>query len=335
MSSASLGEVFTDSRQVSRFLAKADPLAVLAAELGRPFEDYRRRWDRAKTFIETPPFPLHVDYELKRECDLKCPMCLTGRMENTPGELSLELVKNLIDQGAALGQAAMGFGGLWEPLASPHIPELGAHGRFRGLVDVMFNTNGLRLAPKVSEDLIGAGLTRIMISLDAATEATYRLMRPGSDFGLVVSNIEELLAARARKRRRLPLVRLSFCLTRLNESELPAFKARWENKADFLSIQSYGNFSEKGPNLFPKASPVSPPSGRCAQPFKRLSVLHDGAVTPCCDLSGLKLAIGRVPDLASIWNGDAIKTLRSKLLESGDALPPECRRCQAKFQPSE
>jgi radical SAM protein with 4Fe4S-binding SPASM domain len=334
MSPPPLGEVFSDSRQVSRFLAKADPHAILAEELGRPFEEYRRGWELAKSFQKIPPFPLHVDYELSRECDLRCPMCLMGELGPSKGSLSPGLVESLISQGAEAGQRAMGFGGLWEPLTSPDIARLVAHGRSKGLVDAMLNTSGLRLSPSLSLDLMEAGLTRVMISLDAATEAAYKIMRPGSDFSLVISNIEELLALRSRKRRRLPLVRLSFCLTSANESELPAFLDRWAGKADFVSIQSFGNFTSKSSRLFPKNPPVPAPSGRCAQPFKRLSVLHDGRVLPCCDLSGLELAMGSVfeQSLESVWKSAPMGSLREALFQGGEALPPDCRRCQDKFR---
>ncbi|MDR2455222.1 MAG: radical SAM protein [Deltaproteobacteria bacterium] len=330
-------EVFADSRKVSRFLAKSDPLDILAIELGPRFLEYRRRWDLAKSFKEIPPFPLHVDYELRRACDLKCPMCLMGEVGPSAAELSPLLAESLIEEGAAAGQMAMGFGGLWEPLTSPHIPRLVAFGRSKGLLDAMVNTSGLRLSPSLSSDLIDSGLTRLMISLDAATKETYALMRPGSDFDKVVENIEALLAARKKKKRRLPLVRLSFCLTSLNEKELAPFIERWEGKADFISVQSYGHFGSGARPLFPKTSSLPAPSGRCAQPFKRLMVLHDRTVLPCCDLSGLSLKIGSVPEseLSSLWHGPEIKELRSKLILGGQALPPACAKCQGKYRPAE
>jgi MoaA/NifB/PqqE/SkfB family radical SAM enzyme len=180
-----------------------------------------------------------------------------------------------------------------------------------------------------------AGLTRIMISLDAATEATYDRMRPGSDFRLVKDNIMELLAARGR--RRLPLVRLSFCLTSLNEGELEAFVGQWRDRVDFFSIQRFGNYSEQDGGLFPRLDLVPPPQGRCAQPFKRMMIRHDGQALPCCDLSGLDLALGDVrrSPLAAIWTGGAIKGLRDGLLGGRDGLRPDCRRCQDKFLPAE
>jgi radical SAM protein with 4Fe4S-binding SPASM domain len=332
-----------DSRRVSRFLAVNDPAAVLAAELGRPFEDYRRRWELARRFQEIPPFPLHVDYELKFACNLRCPMCLWGLPEplrrhagQSDAELSAAVAAELIDEGLERGQASIGFGGLWEPLTSPDLAELVAYGRGRGLVEAMFNTNGLLLGGAVSRALIKAGLTRLMISLDAVEESTYALMRPGSDLRRVEENIREFLALRREAGRRLPVVRLSFCLTSLNEGEFDRFVERWAGVVDFFSLQCYGRYSSDAPSLFPARGVDDKPSGRCAQPRKRLLIRHNGQALPCCDLSGLDLAVGEIGrgSLAEIWAGEPLRTLRAQLEGRSDSAPPEsCRRCQAKYEP--
>jgi MoaA/NifB/PqqE/SkfB family radical SAM enzyme len=328
---------------VSRFIAPASgpgPEEILASELGEPFREYRRRWERAKGFREIPPYPIHVDYELASACNLRCPMCLFAAGDKPEGAVSggkslpARLVRELLSEGAARGQASMGFGGLWEPLLSPEVPALVEFGRSRGLTDAMASTNGLLLTRELSRDLVGAGLTRLMVSLDAATEATYALMRPGSDFGRVSDNVLEFLAARESAGKRLPLLRLSFCVTALNEAELGDFLRAWEGKADFFSIQRYGDFGAGKP-IFPRDPPGPAPSGRCAQPFKRLSVRHDGTVLPCCDLSGLPLAVGNAAadgSLEGAWNGEAIRSIREAALrDDPDGLPGPCAVCRGKF----
>jgi radical SAM protein with 4Fe4S-binding SPASM domain len=227
----------------------------------------------------------------------------------------------------------MGFGGLWEPLLSPDLPGLVDGGRSRGLSDALASTNGLVLTRDKSRDLVGSGLTRLMVSLDAATPETYALMRPGSDFKRVEENVLGFLAERERTRSRLPLLRLSFCVTALNESELPAFLSRWRGKADFFSVQRYGYFGAGDP-VFPLDPPGEAPSGRCAQPFKRLAVRHDGTVLPCCDLSGLPLALGSVSrgGLKALWEGPKLAELRQALLKDRqEGLPPACRACQGTY----
>jgi hypothetical protein len=271
-------------------------------------------------------------------------MCLMSldeagrRAFGDPGrELSTQTVLDLVDEGAARGQKALGFGGLWEPLLAPDLPEIAAFARARGLVDVMFNTSGLLLTEKTARALIKSGLTRLMVSLDADSRAVYDRMRPGSDFPTVVANIENFLDLRKKMGRRLPLLRLSFCRTSWNEAELEPFLARWSGRADFLSVQAYGRYpTTPGAPGWPRTAWAPGPEGLCAQPFKRLLVRHDGRICPCCDASGAVLGVGRLADrsLAEIWRGPELAELRQSLL-AGDLTGPAaaCGPCQAKFGP--
>lgn len=338
-----MGEPFryTDSRRVSRLISdRVDPHAVLAAEIGPVYAEYRREWELARDFGVIPPFPLHVDYEMKFRCNLRCPMCLMSlpplervRYGRADLELSPETVLELLAEGVAGGQRAMGFGGLWEPLLSPDLPEITARARAMGLVDVMFNTNGLLLTESVGRALMKAGLTRLMISLDADTPQTYARMRAGSDFETVSANIREFLALRKRLGRVLPLVRLSFCRTALNEHELLPFLERWHGAADFFSIQAYGRYETTAPPDFPARRPVPPPAGRCAQPDKRLLVRHNGRVMPCCDASGALLTVGDIHKntLTEIWRGPELAELRKTFADGDRGLTEACRSCQTKF----
>ena len=333
---------YADSRLVSRLVSdRVDPHKVLAGEIGPAYEEYRRQWEAARTWREQPDFPLHVDYEMKFRCNLRCPMCLMslpleGRKAYGRPELELapQTVVDLIAHGAAQGQRAMGFGGLWEPLLAPELPEIVAEGRRRGLVDVMFNTNGLLLTEKVGRALIEAGLTKIMISLDAATAETYARVRVGSDFQTVTENIENFMALRKRMGSVLPLVRLSFCRTAENEAELAPFLQRWYERVDFFSIQTYGRYDSAAPPDFPRDRPAPPPPGRCAQPHKRLQVRHNGQVTPCCDSSGLALVLGDIYSrtLAEIWRDPKLAELRELLAKKDFSGPAAvCLACQSKY----
>ncbi|MDR1037567.1 MAG: SPASM domain-containing protein [Deltaproteobacteria bacterium] len=145
------------------------------------------------------------------------------------------------------------------------------------------------------------------------------------------------LAEREAAGKRLPLLRLSFCVTAINEAELGTFLSFWEGKADFFSVQRYGDFGAGRP-IFPRDPPGPAPSGRCAQPFKRLMVRHDGSVLPCCDLSGIPLALGDVREpggLGGVWNGERMASLRKAVLrDDPGGLPAACRACRGKFGPS-
>jgi hypothetical protein len=165
-------------------------------------------------------------------------------------------------------------------------------------------------------------------------------VRPGSDFSTVVANIENFLDMRKKMGRRLPLLRLSFCRTSLNEAELDSFLARWTGRADFISVQAYGRYPASGAPAWPRTGwgTGAGPEGVCAQPFKRLLVRHNGQVCPCCDASGIGLSLGQLAErnladsqLADIWRGPELARLRRSLLAGN--LETACVACQAKFRP--
>ncbi|MGL4208757.1 MAG: radical SAM protein [Candidatus Adiutrix sp.] len=333
---------YGDSQGVSHFIAMGDPNDILAEEIGPEFIHYRQLWEAAKNFKLSPPFPLHIDYEMKFKCNISCPMCLMSLPPplrrpygDETQELTFDTVAELITHGASCGQKSMGFGGLWEPLLSPHIPQLVTLGRKMGLVDAMFNTNGLRLNEKIGRQLIKAGLTRLMISLDATTPEVYDQMRPKSDFATVITNIKNFLKLRRTMNSRLPLLRLSFCRTAINEHQLDDFKKQWVGEVDFLSIQNYGRYDTISPPDFPKTQSGPKAEGLCAQPFKRLLVRHNGFVWPCCDASAaLGLVVGNIYDksLADIWHDAPLADLRKTLTQRGDGGPNTiCHKCAAKF----
>ena len=340
---------FTDSRGISRLVSdKGDPNEIIAAEIGPGYWDYRRRWDEARAYEATPPFPLQVDFEQYYGCNLRCPICIMS----LPGEerakfgdpskkLGLGVIKRLLDEGAANGQAAVGLNGICEPLLSPDLPEIVEYARSVGMADVMFNTNGLALDETVSRRLIEAGLTRIMISLDAATPETYRKIRVGSDFEKVTANVRRFAEIRSTMGKKLPILRVSFCVTSLNEAELPDFMEQWAPIVDFFSIQHYGNTFEgnhalERSRLFPDSHRYQPDAQtRCAQPNKRVMVRHNGDVVPCCDASGLNLVIGNVHHntLSEIWNGKRAVEIRQKHENRRYQDEPICVACTAKWGP--
>jgi radical SAM protein with 4Fe4S-binding SPASM domain len=330
----------SDSREVSRlFTAGVDPTQILAQALGPKFLTYREKWAQARDYLQVSNFPLQVDYELLRSCNLRCPMCPMHFKDNSlffpknPNYLTTESVLNLVAEGATHGQMAVGFGGLWEPLLWSDLPRIISFAREKGLVEALLNTNGTLLTPSKSQDLIDAGLTRLMVSLDAATPETYNLARPGGDFEIVVNNLKEFLNIRQKKKQLLPLLRLSFCLTSLNEKELIPFLERFQGLADYFSIQQYGYYG--GPfKLFPQNPVGTPPGERCAQPFKRLMITHDGNVYPCCDLSRLPAPVGNIKNanLKTIWEGLLIQKTREGILKQGP-LEDSCINCQSKHKP--
>ncbi|MBU0513914.1 MAG: radical SAM protein [Proteobacteria bacterium] len=323
------------SGQVRLVGFEIDPFLVMAAEFGERFTEYREAWARATAQTEIPEFPLSLDLEQNATCNLRCLMCPMGSkdyvnpMADTP-VMDRGLYDQLIDEGAAHGLPAMTFGYLSEPLLRPDIADLTAYAREQGVMDIRLGTNGTLLSRQVARDLIQAGLTRLEISLDAATEATFNKLRRGGSYGRVVRNIDAFLEERARAGSTWPLLRLSFLRTGLNHLELDEFITLWRGKADFFSIQEMILYEDAD-----IASDQTVNAGRrpeqftCAQPWQRLIVRSNGDVYPCCSAYGTRLVLGNAQkeSLHDLWHGPAMSDLRGRLAEGRYAEIPACREC--------
>ena len=333
----------TDETRVSELLAKRDLHEVLADIKGPEFMEYRRKWDAAQRYEIELDYPLHVDLEIIFACNLRCPMCIISLPKEelaTWGDqktkMTLETAKRIIDEGVRNGQASLGLNGTNEPLMIPYLVEMIEYARDQGIIDIMFNTNGLLLTEELCHKLIDSGLTRIMFSLDAITEETYDIIRVRSDFNRVMNNIETFLRVKREKGAVLPLVRVSFVKMSINEHELEDFIEHWINKVDFLSIQQFGNpfqGQKKGEKEGLRAESLDfqfEDTFRCPQPWVRALVRNDGRVLPCCAFLGMKFEYGNIYDnsIKELWHGKQWTNLRRLHSKGNYKEEPICVECK-------
>jgi MoaA/NifB/PqqE/SkfB family radical SAM enzyme len=159
--------------------------------------------------------PLMISWQLTRDCDLCCLHCCT---ESAPGKrlpdeldadeamnLAAEIVRNEVPY-------VMLCGG--EPLVVPHFLALAERLGQAG-VQLKIETNGQRFDAKIAERLAGLPIRSVQISLDADSQETYALQRPGGSLAKAHA------ACRAARAAGLPL-EVTFAPTRLNIGEVDA-----------------------------------------------------------------------------------------------------------------
>lgn len=303
---------------------------------GDAFRAYRRQWDRAGRFEEETPVPLHVDFELSTFCNYKCPMCPFGvpkaerpaTFSQVAGWFDFELFKKVIDEGVPLGLKAIDLSYYNEPLMRKDLTDLIDYAAARGVMDIMMSTNGELLSRDMTERLLDTGLTRLLVSLDAYTEETFAKIRVGGHFHKVMSNVEHFLTRKKARGQVLPITRVSFVKTKLNESELAAFIDHWKPKVDYLSIQELIEFDEMRQPLTPE-SRIQNDDFRCHQPWHRLTIRANGDALPCCTIWGQQLPVGNIRDrsLQDLWKSPAMVELRTIHAEGRYHENPVCKRC--------
>jgi len=319
----------------SRLEAAQDPEAHLGRLLGPAFADYRRRFREAEAG-RRPPAPLHLDVDVTTACNFRCPMCPAGQSGHFfPGLtrglfMDHELYRQALAEGAALGLPSLRLGLTGEPLLIDDIHQWVAEAKGAGCLDISLITNGALLTPELSRKLLEAGLTRLMVSVDAARPETYARVRPGGCWEILRENLSAFLAVRRAAGSELPLLRLSFVEMKTNLAERDLFQELFAPQADYLSFQRYQNILGLPETDFAPA-PEADPAAFCAEPFTRLALQADGGLFPCCSDFGRQAPLGRFPQnsLAEVWNSPEALRLASP----GAAEQPPCMQCRSRAQP--
>jgi radical SAM protein with 4Fe4S-binding SPASM domain len=326
----------------SLYNPKGDPHKILIEEIGPGFAEYRREWEETTKLELERDYPVQLDIELNVSCNLKCPMC-TWSAEVTHGEgkkswMDFEFYKHIVEGGMQHGLRAVNLNYVNEPLVRRDLPKFVKFARDVGVLEVMFNTNGLLLTDDFTRELIEAGLTKLSFSIDAFSPETYNIVRVGGDYNKLIQIIHRFLEIRAEMGSRLPLLKLTFLKMSANAHELEDFLNYWEDKADLFSIQNLHNPFEgelrEQKNVYfvngPPSTRVPTEIPRCSSPFQRMTVRTNGNVLPCCNMraaDSLVMGNAHKDDVYTIWNSDEMKKIRAMHKEYRYYENPICKAC--------
>ena len=126
---------------------------------------YRLRWNWAPKLRYVTRYPTHIDFETTNKCNLRCVMCAREFMEANKGEIDFDLFKKVIDEAAGNGLKSIKLNWRGEPLIHPKVPEMVEYAKNKGVIEVMFNSNGILLTKELSRKLIN---TCMILSLSIA-----------------------------------------------------------------------------------------------------------------------------------------------------------------------
>lgn len=334
-----------DSTKRSLLVSRQNIHEIIGKALGREkeFNEYRYLFEEATKAKLITNYPIHLDFELNFICNIKCHFCILSLPKEKLLEwgdpeikLSFKSFKKVIDEGVEKGLKSIGVHGNNEPLTVPDLPRYVAYARDKGVLDIFFNSNGLLLTPKKARELIDAGMTRMGISVDAFTAATYERYRIGGDYEKLRNNIFNLIEIKKRSGKVLPIIRLSYVVHENNIHELDDFINYWKGKVDLFAFQSLrdfflynGDISKKFRKLFKVDETKIDCFFVCPQPFQRMFVRNNGDVLPCCSAYGMKLVMGNIhhESIYDIWNGEKMREHR-RILNNPNLQPEACRKCR-------
>ncbi|MDO4189454.1 MAG: radical SAM protein, partial [Lachnospiraceae bacterium] len=111
-----------------------------------------------------------------------------------------------------IGVKSFFVGGGTECLINPNIKEMLKKVKEigKGIDDVLI-TNGYALTPEITDILIDLQWEKCFISIDAATQETYKRIR-GKELKVVEDNVNYLIKRRNERKSIFPIIRVSFCI---------------------------------------------------------------------------------------------------------------------------
>ena len=312
---------------------------ALVNKYGTRFSEYRSAYNNiidASGAIDVLPMPVTLGIELLNKCNFKCSMCLTPSLDEPKVVISKSVRHSLLEQIKKHKIPAVMFGMGEEPLLYKDFVEFVREIDQVGVMDVFLFTNGLLMRENISQALIDLPITRVYFSLDAATPETFHKVRGKNELLRVEENIHKFLEIRNASNSKLPIVRVSFCITENNAHEKDMFIEKWRHVVDHVDIQTVHDFSRvqemswmSSEELF-AASEENVAGAKCNQPWEKLTIWANGDVSPCCTFHGKNLIIGNVnyETVDELWNGEKITKVREQL--SSGKLNPVCHECLSK-----
>lgn len=161
--------------------------------------------------------PRLIAWEVTRTCNLSCIHCrASAKLGHYQGELTTAEGQRLLEEIASFSQPILILTG-GEPLMRPDIFELIAHGSALGLRMVL-SSNGTPITAELARKMVEAGVKRVSISLDGATDESHdRFRQMAGAFKGALSGIELIKQAGLE-------FQVNTTITQCNLSELPAIQ---------------------------------------------------------------------------------------------------------------
>ena len=178
-----------------------------------------------------------VYIEPTNACNLDCATCMRSVWDEPLGWMTLATFERIMDGIRAFSpKPAVFFGGYGEPLAHPDIATMVQSARSAGL-EVELITNGTLLDDAAAHWMVDAGLTRLWVSIDGASPASYADIRLGAELPKVIANISQLQKIREQAGSAFPKLGIAFVAMKQNIADLPeVIRMGKALGADFFSV---------------------------------------------------------------------------------------------------
>lgn len=281
-------------------------------------------------------FPIYACNFTCEYCFLSVPQKERGFVSDWPA-MKFDLYKKCIDEMAQFDDQlkVLRFVGMGEPLLHKNIAEMIAYAVDRKVaLRVELLTNGSLLTRQISDALISAGLSRMVISIQGLSKEKYRqISKVDIDFENFISNIEYFYKHKTNTHVYIKIV--DYALNEVDTKQ--KFYEIFGDVCDSIAVENAVpimpgvDYEKVLKNPEGSATqfglPVSPIQV-CPQPFFTMQINPDGKVVPCYQISypGI-MGDSNHQTMQEIWNGDGYRSFRRAMLDGRDTANDICAQC--------
>lgn len=236
-----------------------------------------------------------------------------------------KLLYKILDDVIDLQPPALVLSGMCEPLLDNRVKSICTYVSSRvKKTEITVITNGSRL----DESLLNCGIRVISISLDAASEESYRKIHPPLNFNDTVRRLRKFMQTRDDLGLKFPLLNINFTIQEANKDEQEKFREYWNpylnpelDSINVTLVRSWLETFEDTVNHWPARLPY------CERILDCLQILSDGRCSMCClDYDG-EVILGNLKSqsIREVWLGPEHR----KIIDLHKArTPPEmCLHC--------
>ena len=171
-----------------------------------------------QTKLDSLPLGVNISFT-GRGCNISCSMCAFPSVvdKRAFGDFYRRVSESLRPH---LGKFSLIQSAGAEPLMYPEFRELVEEGKQWPRLQFSIGTNGVLIDEAWAKSLCHANVSKLSVSLDAATEETYRLIRRKSDWSRVMDGLRSI---RRHRRGERPVILMNFVVLRDNYKEMESF----------------------------------------------------------------------------------------------------------------
>jgi len=291
-------------------------------------------------------YPLTLMVEPTNICNLKCPLCPTGAglVKRQKGFLQFRDFKKIIDEaGDYIFHLRLWNWG--ESLMNKEVFEMISYAKKKNIF-INLSTNSNFLTKEIASRLINSELDELIISLDGASEETYKKYRVGGNFKKVIESIKFFVSEKKRLGKKFPHLRLQFIIMKHNEHEIQKIKSLakemgvdeivfktvgimdYSSKEDIKKYlptnKNYSRYALQGEKVITKIKVKN----KCDSLWDEMVINWDGTSVPCCFDMNNSYVFSNVFEegIKKTWNNSKYVQFRKKLLKNKKSILL-CKNC--------